>query len=195
VPSGAIRAARRRGQVDLRRRSPARAFYGSLEWALAAAKAWGPWASSREAWPEASNAYKLAIDIAQQIFRMQLARPQQEAWLTESQGLAVRPPTRCREPIGHMTPSRRWSGAAPAANQRGLIRALKLRAPDERISLRPHNGRPPPFTAPDSARAERRSLPGWVASEGHCDRLHFRRHTGVEGPIEGPLLGTVCLWR
>ena len=62
-------------------------LYGSLEWALAAAKAWGRWASRREAWPEAADAYNSAIDITQQVFRVQLARPQQEAWLAESQGV------------------------------------------------------------------------------------------------------------
>ncbi len=60
---------------------------GSLEWAFSAAEQWGRWASGREAWVEAADAYARAIDVVRRLFRMQLFNSHKEMWLRLSQGL------------------------------------------------------------------------------------------------------------
>lgn len=59
----------------------------SLEWALSAARLWGDWATERDDWGEAAEAYGYALEATQRLFRTQLLREDKETWLADSQGL------------------------------------------------------------------------------------------------------------
>jgi hypothetical protein len=75
---------RRRDLVRARalyRESCAAGLASDPESALAAGSEWGRWATGRAAYPEASQAYDLAADALDQLFRAQLLRPNKEAWL------------------------------------------------------------------------------------------------------------------
>jgi hypothetical protein len=52
-----------------------------LEVALNAALGWGDWAASRVSWAEASSAYALAFEAADDLWRHQLGRTEKEIWL------------------------------------------------------------------------------------------------------------------
>jgi hypothetical protein len=58
-----------------------------LEVALNSARDWGDWAAERHSWGEASTAYGIALDAADQIRRNQLGRAEKEIWLGGAQGL------------------------------------------------------------------------------------------------------------
>ena len=60
------------------------------EAALDAAKVWGRWASQREAWPEAAEAYRHAVHAIKVLSRTQQARPHKELWLIKAQGVPAR---------------------------------------------------------------------------------------------------------
>ncbi|MGY1583234.1 CHAT domain-containing protein [Streptomyces sp. MN13] len=59
----------------------------SLEWALAAARRWGAWATARGCWDEACAAYTHALEATQRLVRIQLLRQDKETWLADSQGV------------------------------------------------------------------------------------------------------------
>jgi CHAT domain-containing protein len=59
----------------------------AVEWALGAARNWGEWAASREAWPEACEAYEAGLAATEELFRAQVLRADKEAWLADAQGL------------------------------------------------------------------------------------------------------------
>lgn len=59
----------------------------SLQWALSAARLWGDWATERDDWSEAAEAYGYALEATQRLFRTQLLREDKETWLADSQGL------------------------------------------------------------------------------------------------------------
>jgi len=59
----------------------------SSEVALGAARNWGNWASRRESWQEASEAYGYALQAAPQLLRTQLLREHKEVWLYAAQGI------------------------------------------------------------------------------------------------------------
>ncbi|GAA2692951.1 MULTISPECIES: CHAT domain-containing protein [Actinosynnema] len=60
----------------------------AVEWALSAAQHWGRWASARQAWPEACEAYEAALTATDELFRAQVLRSDKETWLVDAQGLA-----------------------------------------------------------------------------------------------------------
>jgi len=62
----------------------------ALEVALGAARNWGNWATEREEWPEAVQAYDYGLKASQQLFEGQLLRASKEAWLREVRGLHAR---------------------------------------------------------------------------------------------------------
>lgn len=57
---------------------------------LSSARRWGDWAAERHAWPEAARAYTYGIEAIEQLYRTQLSRTGQEAWLGEASGLHPR---------------------------------------------------------------------------------------------------------
>lgn len=61
-----------------------------LEVALASARAWGDWASQREEWQEAADAYGLGRPIVARLLEVQLVRPARENWLRDAQALPSR---------------------------------------------------------------------------------------------------------
>lgn len=60
-----------------------------LQWALAAASAWGGWAAKRSAWAEAAAAYDYGLRAIDALVRRQLERDEKETWLEQSRGLAA----------------------------------------------------------------------------------------------------------
>jgi hypothetical protein len=54
------------------------------------ARNWGQWATSRQSWEEAAEAYGYGLDAMGRLFRSQLLRRHKETWLTEAQGLPGR---------------------------------------------------------------------------------------------------------
>ena len=58
--------------------------------ALEAAKIWGTWASQREAWPEAAEAFRHAVHAIGVLSRAQQARAHKELWLIRAQGVPAR---------------------------------------------------------------------------------------------------------
>ena len=60
------------------------------EAALEAAKAWGTWASQREAWPEAAEAFRHAVHAIGVLSRTQQGRAHKELWLISAQGVPAR---------------------------------------------------------------------------------------------------------
>jgi CHAT domain-containing protein len=61
-----------------------------LEVALGSARAWGDWASQREEWQEAAEAYDLARQAVARLLEAQLVRPARESWLRDAQALPSR---------------------------------------------------------------------------------------------------------
>jgi CHAT domain-containing protein len=54
---------------------------------LIAARNWGGWASQRQRWNEAEQAYDYALTALDQLFRTQIGRRHKETWLHEAQGV------------------------------------------------------------------------------------------------------------
>jgi len=71
-------------------RQAARLWTLAPEWAFAAARVWGQWASDRQSWPEAVEAYGFASDALDQLVRTQLSRSHKENWLQDAQGMLAR---------------------------------------------------------------------------------------------------------
>jgi hypothetical protein len=60
------------------------------EQAIGSADSWGSWATSRESFREAAEAYGYGQQAMEQLFRTQLTRTHKEQWLRDAQGLPVR---------------------------------------------------------------------------------------------------------
>jgi tetratricopeptide (TPR) repeat protein len=73
--------------VDAYRRSCRRGLDVSEQWQLSVARIWGGWATQRESWDEAVEAYGFASTAMQFLFRTQLTRSHKETWLQEATGL------------------------------------------------------------------------------------------------------------
>jgi CHAT domain-containing protein len=71
-------------------RMAAQGIHQSPEWALASARAWASWATSRHAWVEAAEAYDHGLRAMSQLFRTQLTRSSKETWLADTRGLPSR---------------------------------------------------------------------------------------------------------
>jgi hypothetical protein len=54
---------------------------------LRAARNWGRWAEERRAWTEAAEAFELAINVAERLFRTQLVPEHKEVWLRETRAV------------------------------------------------------------------------------------------------------------
>jgi hypothetical protein len=76
--------------VDTLRRCCLLALDVDVDSALATGRIWGRWAADRGAWPEALEAYGIAVDAAERAFRAQLLRGEKETWLREAAGLGER---------------------------------------------------------------------------------------------------------
>ena len=59
----------------------------SREWSLSAALNWGEWASERQSWGEAVEAYRYGMAAIDQLFHNQLLRTNKETWLRQAQRL------------------------------------------------------------------------------------------------------------
>jgi hypothetical protein len=60
------------------------------EQAIGSADSWGSWATSRESYREAAEAYGYGLQAMVQLFRTQLTRAHKELWLRDAQGMPVR---------------------------------------------------------------------------------------------------------
>ncbi len=63
---------------------------GSLEYVLGAARSWLDWAFERASWSEMEQAYPTLQEISKRLMETQLLREYQEAFLHDTQGVAVR---------------------------------------------------------------------------------------------------------
>ncbi len=87
-----IQVANVRGDVGRARdayRMAAQGIHQWPEWALASARAWASWATSRHAWVEAAEAYDQGLRAMSQLFRTQLTRSSKETWLAGTRGSPV----------------------------------------------------------------------------------------------------------
>jgi tetratricopeptide (TPR) repeat protein len=73
--------------VETLRRCCRLALETDVESALSTARSWGDWASARDSWPEAAEAYGLALEAAHRAFGIQLVRADKETWLKEAHDL------------------------------------------------------------------------------------------------------------
>jgi CHAT domain-containing protein/tetratricopeptide (TPR) repeat protein len=62
----------------------------AVEESLRASRNWGNWASTREEWEEATQAFDYGLVASERLFRIQLLRTSKEAWLREARGLHAR---------------------------------------------------------------------------------------------------------
>jgi tetratricopeptide (TPR) repeat protein len=72
------------------RRCLAVALDVDVESAFATGRTWGDWAAGRGAWPEALEAFGIAVDAAERAFRAQLLRREKETWLRQGGNLGGR---------------------------------------------------------------------------------------------------------
>jgi hypothetical protein len=75
--------------TQMLRRTCAVALDTDVEVAASTARWWGDWAAKRRVWPEAFEAYSLAVEAAERAFRFQLLRIQKEFRLRKSGDVSV----------------------------------------------------------------------------------------------------------
>jgi CHAT domain-containing protein len=73
--------------IENYRRAARRGLEVAREWALSAGLNWGRWASARESWTEAVEAYQYGMAAIDQLFHTQLLRTSKETWLRQAQRL------------------------------------------------------------------------------------------------------------
>lgn len=76
-----------RAGADAYRRACEEASKADPEIALAAASDWASWASARRDWTEACEAYEIAFDATDRLWRNQVSRSAKESWLAETTAL------------------------------------------------------------------------------------------------------------
>ncbi|MFC6083777.1 hypothetical protein [Sphaerisporangium aureirubrum] len=71
------------------RQACAEALDRQVEIALETSRLWAAWAATRASWPEAAQAYRIALEATHQIFRRQHTRTARETWLHTGKDLSA----------------------------------------------------------------------------------------------------------
>ena len=97
-----------REAVGLYRQACAQGLDTATAVAFYAAREWAAWADSRQAWPEAAEAYRAGTAAMWRLLEVQAARPDQETWLRVTQTMPAGPATHTRGPATRARRSPRW---------------------------------------------------------------------------------------
>lgn len=76
-----------RSGIEVYRQAAQRGLRSNVSEGLKAARSWAAWAARRGSWLEAIEAFELAMQAVDDLFRRQLLRQHKEAWLRASVGL------------------------------------------------------------------------------------------------------------